>query len=86
MKKRGGGGTVTRRQRIAQERLLEILLAAIGRHIRDTNLLREQINIRPSSGKPNWEASLRHTREPAAAEAFQKARSTVRALYDIDWT
>ena len=71
MKKRSGGA-VTRRQWIGQDSLLEILLAAIGRRIRDTNLLREQINIRPSGGKPIWEASLRHTRGPAAAEGSKK--------------
>ena len=71
MKKRSGGA-VTRRQRIGQDSLLEILLAAIGRRIRDTNLLREQINIRPSSGKPIWEASLRHTQGPAAAKGSKK--------------
>ena len=73
MKKRGSG-TVTKRQKIPQDRLLEILLAAIGRHIADTNLLREQIKIRPAKGKPNWEASLRHTRGLSAAAAFEKAR------------
>ena len=83
MKKRGTGD-VTRRRKIPQDRLLGILLAGIGRHIDDTNLLREQIKIRPSSGEPNWEVSLGHTPRPAAAEAFRKARSTVRALYDVD--
>ena len=52
MKKRGTGD-VTRRRKIPQDRLLGILLAGIGRHIDDTNLLREQIKIRPSSGEPN---------------------------------
>jgi len=73
-----------KRQKISQDKLLEILVAEVALHISDSNLLWPQIKIRPSSGEPNWEASLGHA-SGWMVDAFLKARKTIHALYDVDW-
>jgi hypothetical protein len=72
------------RQKIPHDKLLDLLLAELARHMRDVHLLRQQIKIRPSSGIPNWDISFRHVPGPVA-DALDKARRTVQARYDVEW-
>jgi hypothetical protein len=73
-----------KRQKISQDKLLDLLLAEIAVHIRDVNLLRQQIKIRPSSGVPNWDVSFWHAPMPVA-NVLDKARKKIQALYNVEW-
>jgi hypothetical protein len=78
------GWAVMKRQKTPHEELLDLLLAQVAVHIREVNLLRQQIKIRPSSGEPNWDVSSgRHS--GSVADAFAKARKAVQARYDVEW-
>ena len=73
------------REKIPRDELLEILLTEIAGTIGDANFLRHRIEINRSDGNPNWDASLRGSFGEPVLNAFLEARSTARALYDVDW-
>jgi hypothetical protein len=73
-----------KRQKIPHDKLLDLLLAEIAVHIRDVNLLRQQIKIRPSSGVPNWDVSFWHAPIPVA-DVLDEARKVMQARYDVEW-
>ena len=72
------------RQKVPQDKLLDLLIAEIALRMRDVHLLRQQIKIRPSSGVPNWDVSAGR-QSSRMAEALDKARKTVQARYDVEW-
>jgi hypothetical protein len=73
-----------KRQTIPANALLDLLFAELALHFSDTNLLRPQIKIRPSSGVPNWDVSFRG-QERQMSEALDKARKKMQARYDVEW-
>jgi hypothetical protein len=77
-------GADMKRQKISEDKLLNLLLAEIALNIRDVHLLRQQIKIRPSSGEPNWDVSAGHQSGPVAA-AIDKARRKIQASHNVEW-
>jgi hypothetical protein len=65
-----------KRQKIPHEKLLDLLIAQVAVRMRDGNLLRHHIKIRPSSGEPNWDVSAGR-QSSRTADALDKARKTV---------
>jgi hypothetical protein len=63
---------------------LDLLLAELARHMRDVNLLRPRIKIRPSSGMPNWDVSSGR-QSGVVADAIEKARKKIQVRYDVEW-
>jgi len=73
-----------KRQKISQDKLLDLLLAEVAFHMRDVNLLRQQIKIRPSSGELNWAISSGRHSVPVG-DAIDKARKKIQASYNVKW-
>jgi hypothetical protein len=73
-----------KRQKISQDKLLDLLLAEVAFHMRDVNLLRQQIKIRPSSGEPNWDVSAGRHSVPVGG-AIDRARKKIQSLYNVEW-
>jgi hypothetical protein len=73
------------REKVPRDELLEVLLTEIGGIIGDVDFLRNEIEIRPSTGEPNWDARLKRALGFPIANALRTARETAQALYDVDW-
>ena len=73
-----------KRQKIPHDKLLDLLVAEVALHIREVDLLRQRIKIRPSSGKPNWDVGFWHAPIPVA-DALDEARKKIQARYNVEW-